>query len=386
LIQKKILFIDTGSIIGGGQNNLILIVNNLNLQKFTPVVFSRSNSSLLSILTEAKIKTKELSLISKTSSSIGNFIIMIMNMFYLTYQLLKLVYYEKPEIIDSHCNDSHLPAIIVAKFFNISVVVHQNIYIKQIRHRIIDYLCGIFSDRIISISKATQKKLTLPSSAINKLNVVYPSIHPNIFNSDLSNRFSLRNTYKIKDDQIVIGTLARISPEKGLEYLIKAIQKIKDAHFNIKLIIAGDVSSEAEKQYEQKLFDIINEQKMENDVIFHRKTLNNVIEGSYDFNDFDISVAPSIDEAFGMFILESMALKIAVVASNVGGIPEVVVPDETAILVNPRDSNALAKAILILIIDKKKRIKMGENGRKRAAKYFSINRTMLKIERIFNEI
>jgi len=70
----------------------------------------------------------------------------------------------------------------------------------------------------------------------------------------------------------------------------------------------------------------------------------------------------------------------------VGGIPEVVVPDETAILVKPRDSNALAKAILTLIIDKKKRIKMGENGRKRAAKYFSINRTMLKIERIFNEI
>jgi glycosyltransferase involved in cell wall biosynthesis len=383
--KQKILLLDSVSIIGGGQNNLLLIVNHLNINNFIPTVFCRKYSDLSILLKQYGIRTKEFSIIPNSSNSFINIVINIVNTLVLIPQLIGVVYGNKINIVDSHCYDTHIPAIIVGKVFRIPIIIHTNSYIKNYQHKILDYLTNNFADKIISISKATENKLNISPSMLYKLEVVYPSIHPNIFEYNESEQQSIKKRYNINNDKLIIGTLARISPEKGLVYLIKAFHIVKEKYPNTILFIGGEVSSEKGRKYELNLLSIINTLNLEDDIIIHSESINNVIKGEYHFQDFDICVLASTDEAFGMFILESMALGKPVVATNVGGIPEVAIDNDTAILVNPMDPIALSQAISLLIKDERRRFELGQKGKKRAIEHFSIGNTISKIEGIYEQ-
>jgi glycosyltransferase involved in cell wall biosynthesis len=383
--KQKILFLDSVSIIGGGQNNLLLIVNNLNANRFIPAVFCRKNSDLSILLKQYGIRTKEFIIIPNSSNNLINNVINIVNTLLLVFQLIGVVYSDKIDIVDSHCYDTHLPAIIIGKVFRITIIIHANIYVKNYKHKIIDYLSNNLADKIISISKTTEHKLNLSPSMLYKSEVVYPSIHPNIFAYNKFEQQNIKKIYNINNDKLIIGTLARISPEKGLEYLIKAFHIVKEKYPNTILFIGGEVSSAKGRQYETNLLSIINTLNLEDDIIIHSESINNVINGEYNFHDFDICVLASTDEAFGMFILESMALGKPVVATNVGGIPEVAIDNDTAILVNPMDPIALSQALSLLIRDEGRRFELGRRGKKRAIEHFSIGNTISKIEGIYEQ-
>ena len=85
----------------------------------------------------------------------------------------------------------------------------------------------------------------------------------------------------------------------------------------------------------------------------------------------DIFVLPSLSEGLSLALLEAMAAGKSVVATNVGGNPEVVVEDETGFLVPPRDADALAAKICLLLGNNPRSRRLGENGRIRVQQYFS---------------
>lgn len=307
---------------------------------------------------------------------------MLFNLFITLPQLIRVVYTEKVTLIHSNCNDMHLPAIIVGKLMSIPIVIHDRLYIKKIKHQIIDFLCGLFSNQIISVSEAMKNKLNLPNYSKNNVAVVYDGINPNDFSDDPYSNQSIKKEFGIKDSQITLGTLARISPEKGLEYLIESFHIIKKEYPNTKLIIVGDIYSDADTTYKHSILNLIKDLHLQNDVILagYQSDISKIIQS------FDISVSSSLMESFGMFILESMVSCKAIVATKVGGVPEVVKDGKTAILVKPRDIKSMSKALSILISDEKKRTKLGKFGRKRALKHFSINRTINQLENIYNGI
>ncbi|MCK5534910.1 glycosyltransferase, partial [bacterium] len=98
----------------------------------------------------------------------------------------------------------------------------------------------------------------------------------------------------------------------------------------------------------------------------------------------DISVLSSLSEGFSNTILESMAAGKPVVATNVGGNPEVVSDNETGILVPPANSQMLAKAMLYLLKNKELAQKMGEAGRKRIEEFFSLKRMTENTEKLYD--
>ena len=328
------------------------------------------------------INTREFYIISKWSSKILNSFLLVINLFFIVPQLIQVVYSEKIKLLHSNRNDMHLPSIIVGKLLGVPVVVHDHLYIKKVRHIIIDFICGLFSNQIISVSKAMKTKLKLAPFSKKKVTVVYNGVSPNYFTDTENHPQSMKKDFGIKENQLTIGTLARISPEKGIEYLIDAFNQIKKQFPNTKLVIVGDIYSRSDKIYKQKILKLIKAYHLQNDVIMpgYRSDVINLIQG------FDISASSSLMESFGLFILESMAMGKAVVATEVGGVPEVVENGRTAILVKPKDSISLAKAISILIIDEKKRINLGIRGKKRALKYFSIHNTIYQIEDIYDTI
>lgn len=142
-------------------------------------------------------------------------------------------------------------------------------------------------------------------------------------------------------ERTILFTARRLVEKNGLEYLISAMPDIV-AQYDAELVIAGDGPH---KQHLQKL---VARHNLQNDVSFigavpHSK-LPQLISAS------DIVVIPSLMEASSLFLIESMACKRPVVATNVGGIPEIL-KEGCGVLVSPRDTLALSQAINLLIAD-----------------------------------
>jgi glycosyltransferase involved in cell wall biosynthesis len=100
----------------------------------------------------------------------------------------------------------------------------------------------------------------------------------------------------------------------------------------------------------------------------------------------DLCVHPAVDEAFGLVLLEAMAGRKAVVATNVGGIGEIVADGETGLLVPPRDPDAIARAVCALLGDAQKREQMGNAGHHRVERDFTIEKTVRSYERLYEEL
>jgi len=160
--------------------------------------------------------------------------------------------------------------------------------------------------------------------------------------------------------------------------LLEALVEIKDAMPDICCFIVGE-GSEA---YQQKLFQLVEKRQLMANVIFagFQKNVHEFI------NTFDVFVLPSLMEGFGIALLEAMAMCKPIVACNVGGIPEVIFDGLTGILVPPKDSNALAKAIVGLISDEKAKRRFGKAARRVVEEQFSQEITMKRIENLYREL
>lgn len=159
---------------------------------------------------------------------------------------------------------------------------------------------------------------------------------------------------------------ARFIPKKGLDVLIRAMRHLGDAGLDVDLILAGSGPEE------RPLRDLVGQLGLERRVTFwgvaDRQEIAALLNGCALF------VLPSLWEAFGIASLEAMVCGKAVVASDCGGIPEVVRSGETGLLVPPGDVVALAQAIAVLLQDSAAREAYGRRGREIALSEFSWNK------------
>ena len=155
---------------------------------------------------------------------------------------------------------------------------------------------------------------------------------------------------------VTLGFVKHLKVRYGPEYLIQAMEMIVRKYPQTRLLMAGSGELRSQLEALAQQLDLTRNVSFLG-AIEHEKVpelLKNV----------DISVMPSIREAFGVAALEAQAMEIPVVATRVGGIPEVVLDGETGILVEPGDSEQLAQAILTLIENPALRRQMGERGRR----------------------
>lgn len=167
-----------------------------------------------------------------------------------------------------------------------------------------------------------------------------------------------------EESPFVIGTVGRLAPEKNHQCLLDACSRLLKDNYNILVKIVGDgplreqLASECKKQ---GLADVVEFLGVQKDIL-----------GA--MNGFDLFVLPSLTEGISLTLLESMACELPVVATNVGGNPEVVVEGITGLLVPSADSKALANAISFFVDSPEKCKEMGINSRKRALESFNMSK------------
>jgi glycosyltransferase involved in cell wall biosynthesis len=168
----------------------------------------------------------------------------------------------------------------------------------------------------------------------------------------------------------LLGTVANLFPRKGHDVMCHALSALRrrpEIHYLI--VGAGDPG------YEQMLRKLVQSLGLEGHV--HFAGFQDPVYPA--LAAMDLYVHPAIMEGFGIALLEAMAMAKPVVATRTGGIPDIVVPGETGMLVTPGDSEALASAIDALLDDKSRWAALGQAGRKRVERLFTVDAMISKL-------
>ncbi len=237
------------------------------------------------------------------------------------------------------------------------------------------------------IAKSAKKVILLSKSLASKARelgidesktVIIPSgidhtyFDPERYEVKEKTRF-LREKLDVNDD-IVVGYVGRLIPVKGLIYLISAIKQIQGEHLRVALVIVGDGPQRSTLETMAKDLEIKS--------IFTGWQVNTLPFYSL----MDVFVLPSLFEGLPNVVLEAMAMEKPVVAARVGGVPDLIVNGKNGFLVPTRDYKSIAMALKELITNDDLRKRMGKLNRQIVKESFSWDKTVGKVETVYNEI
>jgi glycosyltransferase involved in cell wall biosynthesis len=249
------------------------------------------------------------------------------------------------------------------------------------RHSLAYRLVGNNFDSVIAVSDAVKKEVVrrhwFPEE---KIVTIYNAIDVKEYGK-MNDGNALKDKMGIDPNRPIVGVVANIRKIKGHQYFVHAASIIHKRNPNIEFLVVGydmirDGYSIGElKQYAEQVGI-----SQELHFIGGRRDVADVI------SLFDVAVLTSLSEGFSNVILEYMASLKPVVATNVGGNPEIVVHGETGLLVPPADGDALAKAILSILEDKEVALRFGRAGRKRIEERFSVDVMLRNYENLFEQV
>lgn len=192
-------------------------------------------------------------------------------------------------------------------------------------------------------------------------------------------RAAARRSLGAEGDELVIGMVGRFSPGKGHEEFLDAAARLKRTHPTVRFVIVGE-ASHGEADYERAIRARATELGLDDRVRFagFRPDVPEVMRA------LDILAFPSHAEAFGVVLIEAMAMELPVVSTNCDGVLDIMVDGETGITVPARDGAALAAGLARLIADPLARVRMGRAGRRRVLERFDDDHQTLAIERFYD--
>ncbi|MBF0331148.1 MAG: glycosyltransferase [Candidatus Omnitrophica bacterium] len=292
-------------------------------------------------------------------------------------RLASIIHHEKTNVVHNHNPRAQIHGTLAARLAGVKNITtrHGN------ERKSIPSFIWMLTDMVVFISRATQAAFLVTEHVKRgRSTVVHNGIDLTAFNygdtyhelrGHVPNSKSELGTCPLNSCRI--GIVARLAPEKDIGTLIKAFQILVQQVPQAELVIAGDGGERS------KLVALAqNDQRI--------KFLGSRDDIPELMHSFDIFVLASLTEGISLTLLEAMAASKPVVATRVGGNPEVVVDGETGYLVPAQDPQAMADKILLLLNDRDLAVKMGKAGRASAERFFSIGSMTDKYERVYQDV
>lgn len=230
-------------------------------------------------------------------------------------------------------------------------------------------------DALIAISKGVKKVMVEGGVDSRLIKVISSGIDFSPYTNIMPCEY-LRQELSFKAKDFLVGIIAHLADHKGHKYLIRAAKILKEKAPRIKVIIVGRGPLEMELKQESRKSHV-------DDMVYflgYREDIPQIL------CSLDVFVLSSYLEGMGSTILDAMACSLPVVATRTGGIPEVVEDKETGLLVPPKDSGALAEAILSLYKDKKYAEKLGRKGSEVVREKFSAESMAGKVINLYEKL
>jgi len=391
--RKKILYIITKSVWGGGATYVYDLANNMDPDDFSVSVAAGGQDVLAQKIEEKDIPYFKIKNFQRTINPLKDI--------FAIFEIISLIKKIKPDII--HVNSSKAGGVVgLSSWLYKRFTGHQPRLIftahgwafAEDRSRwqkglikIFSKITCLFYDKIICVSQY-DFKLAIKNNITegSKLVMIHNGIDPDSI-SFLS-REQAQQKLIGRPSPLVIGTIAEWTKNKGLEYLLEALSKINQSNPDKKLDVV--LIGSGENPDEEKMRRLIKQYQLENvHLVPYIDKAVNYLKG------FDIFVLPSLKEGLPYSILEAMAAKLPIIATNVGGIPEALF-SETAltsvssafesspgILLQPKNSQQLAKKIIYLLNSQETARQFAKQAKDKLIREFTLERMVNKTKKIY---
>jgi len=299
--------------------------------------------------------------------------------------LIKIFREECPHIVHTHTSKAGLLGRWAAFFARIPIIVHTphgHVFWgyfsrwKTLVFVFLERLTAHITDKIITLTEQEKRDhLRYNIASEDKFLHVHSGVDLNKFFNVSADPPEMKKNLAVPDNVLVVGTTGRLTSVKGHRYLIEAAKEIVAIKPDINFLFLGD------GELQEELEKMASELNIRENVVFlgWRPDVAEVM------SMFDIFVLPSLNEGMGRVLVEAMALAKPIVASNIGGIPDLIMQGKNGLLVPVADPQALASGIEFLMTNPKKRGEMGSAGKKIAADY-GVDSMMQKIDQLYLEL
>jgi len=382
----KILFISHSSTMFGAERSLLLLLKNIDRNRFEPIIILPRFGPLKEKIERLNIKTYEVKSPWWVSGRKRNVIWTILRLGYCIVReiislskLYKIIKKEKIDVIYTNTIVNFSGAIISC--------ITQKPHIWHIReilpgnpdlhfflpYKVLFKFISRFSNVVITNSCATadQFQSIIPNE---KIRVIYNAVDLNEF----KNILSFPNINGVKTTDYIVAVIGSLQRRKAQDDAIKAIKIVKEIIPNIKLLIVGEGS----KKFKNYLKHLAFKLDVSDNVIFtgYRDDVPAILHRC------NLLLVPSWNEPFGRVVIEAMAAGIPVIGADSGGVKEIVKDGVNGYLVPPKDPIKIAEKIIYLFYHPMLAKKMGNEGRKIVKEKFSIQNYVKNIEKVICEV
>jgi glycosyltransferase involved in cell wall biosynthesis len=361
---------------GGMKNHVLGLVGGLKEKGYRLAVISPPNESLESKLRPLGVDLYEIQISDRPNPAD---LITIIN-------LARLLRRLRPDILHIHGNKTALVGRMAAMLAGVPstvVTVHnyltyQNSHnLKQAAANLIERRLANRTDRIIAVSESLKDSLVnIEGLAPSKVVVIHNGIDLNHWTGGSKSEQELfRRELNLGLEDFIVFSAGRLLDWKGHEILIRAAAELAVTRSRFKLLIAGD------GPLRSYLDQLVEELELQDSVKFlgHLPDIRHLMVLS------DLFVLPSIKEPFGLVLLEAMAADLPIIATDAGGVSEIIANEQNGVLVPPGDVASLARAIEGLIGNATRRAELSAAGRQVVEEQFSMARLISRNEAVYGE-
>ncbi len=376
----KIAIVDQSPDLGGAEVSILTFLKNMDRSRFDATVILPCKGQFSKMLEMIGIPFKivhlPMGLIRlKRKETLKSFFFLFLYIFVIQIFLLRLYLYLKKNhfhLVITNTIKAHLYGSLVARFCSIPLLwrFHDILSFEDFSYTIIRWIAifgKIFPRKILAVSRTVGDRLVEIGIERTKIEILFNGIDENHLKIN-ANFKDFRKEYGLKNESKLIGCIGRIIPQKGQKVLLSAIRRVIQEVPEAFFILIGEIFLGVEG-YRKELLEIIDRNGIEEKVIMvgFQPDIGEVIQ------PLDIVVLPSISpEAFGLSLIEAMALKKPVIASDIGGVREIIEDGVNGFLVEPNRPDLLAERIIDLLKHPDMGYQMAERAQERVREEFSL--------------
>ena len=364
-----LLYIETSGP-GGAETVMLDIARKLDKDRFNPTVVLHRSRWLHEQLKANRVDTRIIP--SRRSLDVP-----------FLKKFVKLCRELKTDVIHSHLSGANLYACLAGAIGRIPVIAtyHNELYMPTSSEKYVPlktFIVRKLASMTILVADFMKKEYAERGKfPPNRLMTIYSGID---FGDDLDvNTAKLRQSLDISDDKLVVGNVANLRSPKGHQYLVEAAAQICKDIPNVEFLLIGE---EGKGNLKEQLEDQIADLRLEENVklLGFRRDVKQLLR------IMDVFVLPSLSEGLPLSVVEAMAASLPVVATDVGGLKEIVSDGETGYLVESGNAAVLADKVSTLLTDKNLRKRMGNKGRKVALDRFSLESMIDNYQNLYEKL
>lgn len=384
--MKNILVVHQSADLYGSDRVILALVSALDRDIYRPIVLLPFDGPLVAELKAAGVECHvvPISKLSRATLSFGGLLRLPVNLICGIQAINSVLKGRRVDLVHSNTL-AVLSGALWASWHRVPHVwhVHEIIVSPIFVRKVYALLLSWFADRVICVSHAAKENLLKDKPALGrKIQVIWNGISRDNKTS-MEAVLQYQQQLKVQNGEILIALVGRINRLKGQRVLVEAAGILwQQGVRNLRYVLVGSVVP-GQEHFLNALQQSISESPARQCFMLLPFTKNIWLT----WDACDIAVIPSIEpEPFGMVALEAMLSSKPVIAANHGGLIEIVVNEETGLLIEPGDSQSLAAAISRLAQNERERVMFGERGYKRAQQMFSFDRQLANVCEVYDSL